>query len=34
MKALVLRFVHNLKRRVKKKTLKFKFIDCDEFQSA
>lgn len=34
MKALVLRFVHNLKRRVKDKTLKFKFIDCDEFQSA
>ena len=34
MKALVLRFVHNLKRRVKDKSLKFKFIDCDEIQSA
>ena len=34
MKALVLRFFHNLKKRVKDKSLKFKFIDCDEIQSA
>ena len=34
MKALVSRFVHNLKRRVKDKSLKFKFIDCDDIQSA
>ena len=32
--ALVLRFVYNLKRRVKGKSLKLKFIDCDEIQSA
>lgn len=34
MKALVLRFVHNLERRVKDKSLKIKFIDCDDIQSA
>ena len=32
--ALVLRFVYNLKRRVKGKILKLKFIDCDEIRSA
>ena len=32
--ALVLRFVYNLKRRVKGKGLKLTFIDCDEIQSA
>ena len=34
MTALVLRFVYNLKRRVKGKSLKLKFINCDEIQSA
>ena len=30
----ILRFVYNLKRRVKDKSLKLKLIDCDEIQSA
>ena len=34
MTALVLRFVYNLKRRVKGKSLKLKFTDCDKIQSA
>ena len=34
MTALVLRFVYNLERRVKGKSLKLKFIDCDKIQSA
>ena len=32
--ALLLRFVYNLKKRIKGKSLKLKFIDCDEIQSA
>ena len=32
--ALVLRFAYNLKRRVQGKSLKLKFIDCNEIQSA
>ena len=34
MTVLVLRFVYNLKRRVKGKSLKLRFNDCDEIQSA
>ena len=34
MTALVLRLVYNLKRRVKGNSLRLKFIDCDEIQSA
>ena len=32
--ALVLRFVHNSKKKGKGKSLKLTFIDCDEIQSA